>query len=70
MFIYEGTNNLVSGAFLKCFGIEMYNEITNSFLLRHLYCSVEIHISRSTSALPLTGSANSTDIDFCITPVI
>ena len=23
MFIYEGTNNLVSGAFLKCFSVSM-----------------------------------------------
>ena len=26
MFIYEGTNNLVSGAFLKCFRICLYFE--------------------------------------------
>ena len=27
MFIYEGTNNLVSGAFLKCFSIYSRSDI-------------------------------------------
>ena len=50
MIIYEETNNLVSGAFLKCFSIlhlqkspflpfmTSQSDVNNTLTLRHLFC--------------------------------
>ena len=35
MFIYEGTNNLVSGAFLKCFSIDISRNVDYDELIKY-----------------------------------